>query len=68
MKRTLILILIACVVVGLPLVGCKKESDADSSIVKPMDDYRQEAADEIDAADAERELEKISREIDQDAP
>ena len=41
---------------------------ADTGTVKPMDDYRREAAKEIDAADAEGELERISREIDADAP
>ncbi|HUV38630.1 MAG TPA: hypothetical protein VMY39_03410 [Planctomycetota bacterium] len=58
------LVLIACVVliVGLFVTGCgKKETE-----VKPMQEYRDEAAKTVTKDNVDTELDKITKEINED--
>ncbi len=71
MKHYQILILLAVLTFGLVWVGCdsKSETPAEESqpaaeTVRPMEEYRQEAAEEIDEDNAEEQLDKLEKEID----
>jgi hypothetical protein len=67
MKRTLILTVTICLATGLLLAGCDKKepseptADSQDSVVKTMDEYREEAAADINAENVEDEL---AREIE----
>jgi len=65
MKGLVTLILFAVLVSGFSLAGCGG-SDEDATSVRTMDEYREEAAEEIDADSAEAELEELTREIEKD--
>ena len=47
--------------------GCSKpESEEETTIVQPMEQYEREATDQITAENAEAELDKLEREIGSD--
>ena len=73
MKRTLILAVAVCLATGLLLAGCgKKEeapapvADSQESVVKTMDEYRDQAAADINAENVEDELAREIEAIDND--
>jgi hypothetical protein len=66
MKTSLILILICCLFAVGAVVGCG--GDDEESLVKTMDEYRQEAAEEITAENAEAVLDEMEAELEEDTP
>ncbi len=67
MKRSLILLVVLSLFAAGAVVGCGGD-DEDGGIVKTMDEYRQEAAEDISADNAEDTLEEIERELEQELP
>ena len=72
MKRALSLVVVVIFCLAFTLCGCKSKSDTSASqdssegVVKPMDEYREEAAENIDEQNAEAELKKIEEEVESD--
>ena len=65
------LLLLVCLVLTMPcfLLGCgDTSSEEQETIVKPMEDYREEANKKITAENADEELDKLVEEINSDKP
>ena len=65
MRHIVLLTICVVLVAGFLLAGCGG-SDEDATAVKTMEEYRDNAAKEIDKDNAEAELEKLTKEIDAD--
>ena len=66
MKTSLILLLVCCLLASGAVVRCGNGDD--TGAVKTMDEYREEAANDITADNAEAELEKLENELEQETP
>ena len=63
MRHAVLWMICAAVIAGFLLAGCGGKESTD---VKTMDEYRDEAAEKISAENAEAELDKITKEIEAD--
>jgi len=65
MRRVMLMLICCAVVVGtMSLTGCGNEKD--TTTVKTMDEYREEAARQINEKNVDAELEKLTEEIESD--
>ena len=62
-------LIVAAIIAGAFLAGCQKSDEtakAEETIVKTMDEYREEAAKDITKENAEQELENLKKEVESD--
>jgi hypothetical protein len=66
--KSLTLLVTSLMLVAIILAGCGEEPERDQpeAPAKTMEEYRQEAAEEITAENVEQELDKLEKEIDAD--